>query len=41
MLYSPSWDLPVQSQQWKNQNNVWNLLQVNSQETRMTSMTLF
>ena len=31
----PSWHLFVQSQQWKHQNNVWNLLKVNNKETKM------
>ena len=33
--------LLVQSQQWKHQNNVWNLFKVNSKDTRTTSLTSF
>ena len=31
--------LLVQSQQWKQQNKVWNLFKVNNKDTRTTSMT--
>ena len=34
-------DLLVQSQQWKHQNNVLNLLKVNHKYTRITSITSF
>ena len=37
----PSRHLLVQSQQWKQQNNMWNIFRVNKKETRMTSMALF
>ena len=30
----PSWYLLAQSQQWKYQNNVWNLFKVNNKDTR-------
>ena len=33
--------LLVQSQKWKHQNNVWNLLKVSNKTTRMTSLTSF
>ena len=32
--------LLVQSQQWKHQNNMWNLFKVNNKDTRTTSLTL-
>ena len=38
---NPTGILLVQSQQWKHQNNVWNLFKVNNRDTRTTSMTLF
>ena len=31
-----NWLLNVQSQQWKHQNNVWNLFKVNDKDTRTT-----
>ena len=37
-----TWHLIVKSQQWKHQNNMWNLLKVlkvNNKNTRFTSMT--
>ena len=36
--YLLSWHLFVQHQQWKHQENVWNLLKVNNKDTRMTSL---
>ena len=35
----PSPNFLVQSQLWKHQNNVWNLLKVNNKDTRTASMT--
>ena len=37
----PSRHLPVQSQQWKHQNNVWNRFKVNNNNNRTTSLTSF
>ena len=37
----PCWDLLVQSQQWKHQNNVWKLFKFNSKDTRTTSFLSF
>ena len=37
----PNWLLFVQSQQQKNQDNVWNLLKVNNKDTTTTSLTSF
>ena len=37
----PSQQLLVQSQQWKHQNNVWNLFKINNDDTRTTSITSF
>ena len=34
-------NLHVHDQQWKHQNNVWNLFKVNIKDTRMTSMRSF
>ena len=36
-----SMDLPVQSQQWKLQNNRWNLFQINNEDNRTTLVTSF
>ena len=36
-LYYPIWHLLVQRQQWKQQNNVKNLLKANNKETRTKS----
>ena len=33
--------LLVQSQQWKHQNNMWNLFKVNNKDTKTTSVTSF
>ena len=38
---NPSWYLLVWSQQWKHQNNVWNLFRVNNKDTRTTSWCCF
>ena len=35
------WYLLVQSQQWKHQNNAWNLFKVNSKDARTTSWYLY
>ena len=40
-LFSPNQHLFVQSQQWKHQNNVWNLFKVSNKNTRRTSMPAF
>ena len=37
----PNWHLPIQSQQRKCQNNVWNMFKVNYSETRMSWITLY
>ena len=39
LMYPPSLHVPVQSQQWKDQNNVYNLLKVTNKDTRKTSLT--
>ena len=36
-----SQNLLIESQQWKHQNNVWNLSKVNNKNTRMASVTPF
>ena len=36
----PKWYLPVQSQQWKHQNNVWILFRGKSKGTRTTPVTI-
>ena len=41
ILPMPSWHLLVQSQQWKHQNNVWNMFKVNNKDTKTTSLTSF
>ena len=38
---SASQHLLVPNQQWKHQNNVWNLFKVNNKDTRTTSMKSF
>ena len=38
-LVLPIHHLHVQSQQWKHQNNVWNLFKVNNKDYRTTSLT--
>ena len=40
MLY-PSRHLLVQSQQWKHQKNVWNMLKVNNKGVETTLMVSF
>ena len=37
----PSWYLLVHSQQWKHENNVWNLLNVNNKGARTTSVPFY
>ena len=36
-----SWHVLAQSQQWKHQNNVWNLLKAKNNDNRATSLTSF
>ena len=36
----PNWYLIVQNQQWKHQNNVWNLFEANNKDIRRTSWLL-
>ena len=38
---SLNWYFLVQCQQWKHQNNVWNLFKVNNKDTRTASVTSF
>ena len=39
--YYHGWDLLVESQQLKHQDNIWNLFRFNNKDTRTTSMTSF
>ena len=39
VLQSPRNYLPVQSQQWKHQNIVWNFFSVKNKDTRATSLS--
>ena len=41
ILLLPSRNLLVQSQQWKHQKHLWNLLKVNNKDFRMTSVTFW
>ena len=37
----PNWYLIAQNQQWKHQDNLWNLFKVSNEDTRTTSLTGF